>query len=76
MSPDEDGSADLLGILDGDPETYRSWATDYYEREISPKIVRAIYEHQTLSNELITSLNPELTLSDVTKDAVEIGYPM
>ena len=62
VSTDEDGSAELLGILDGNSETYLSWAVDYYEREISPVAVRAIYEHQALSNDLVASLNPELAL--------------
>lgn len=76
VSPKEDGSAELLGILDANPETYRSWATDYYEREILSAAVSAIYGHQALSNELVASLNAELTLSDIAKDAVEIGYPI
>lgn len=75
-SPKEDGSAELLGILDANPETYYSWATDYYEREILLAAVSAIYRHQALSNELVASLNAELTLSDISKDAVEIGYPI
>jgi hypothetical protein len=75
VSPEEDGSAELLGILDGKPETYHAWATDYYEREIPPEAVRAIYRHHTLSGGLLVKLNAELALSDVRKDAVEIGYP-
>jgi hypothetical protein len=75
VSPEEDGSAELLGILDGDPETYRAHAIEYYEREFPPAAVRAIYEHQALTNELVASLNAGLTLSDIGKDAVEIGYP-
>ena len=75
-SPEEDGSAELLGILDSNSENYRVWAVDYYEREIAPEAVRAIYEHQPLSEHLVTTLNPELALSDITKDALEIGYPV
>ena len=75
VSPDEDGSAELLGILDGNPETYRLWAVDYYEREIPPAAVRAVYEHQVLSNRLLATFNPELALADIAKDAQEIGYP-
>jgi hypothetical protein len=75
VSPEEDGSAELLGILDGNPETYRVWAEDYYERAIPSDAVRAIYEHRHLSELLIAKLNSGLALSDVTKDAHEIGYP-
>src|SRR6185369_12220547 len=65
VSPDGDGSAELLGILDGDPETYRLWAVDYYEREISPAAVRAVYEHQVLSDHVLAALNPEIVLADI-----------
>jgi len=74
-SPEEDGSAALLDLLDGRPESYREWAMDYYEREIAADAVRAIYEHQELSVELVETLNGELSLSEVTMDAIEIGYP-
>ena len=31
---DPDGSADLLSILDGNPQTYQRWAQEYYERPL------------------------------------------
>jgi hypothetical protein len=75
VSPEDDGSAELLGILDGKPETYRVQAIERYEREISHSAVQAIYKHQALTNELVATLNTERVLSDIKKDAVEIGYP-
>jgi len=75
VSPEQDGSLELIGILDGKPETYQVWATDYYEREISLAAVRAIYEHQSLSEPLIATLNPDISFSDVRNDVLEIGYP-
>lgn len=75
VSPEEDGSAELIAVFDGNPDTYRSWAQDYYEREIDPQSVRAIYDQQPLSDALVSSLNPDLTLEDVEKDAMEISYP-
>jgi hypothetical protein len=74
-SPEEDGSAELLGILDGNPETYQRWAIDYYEQQVSLTAVRAIYEHQILDKHLLATLNSKLTLADISKDAMEIGYP-
>lgn len=74
-SSDLDGSAELLGILDGKPESYRNWAVDYYERELSVVAVEAIYRHQPLNDRLIAMLNPDISLSDVRADAEEIGYP-
>ena len=74
-APEEDGSAELLGILDGNPETYRVWAVDHYGREFPPAAVHAIYEHQPLSDRVIATLNSRPALSEITKDAHEIGYP-
>ena len=76
ISPEEDGSAELINILDGDPTTYQAWAVDYYEREIPLVPVQAIYGHRALSEQLVASLNPERALSDVTADSLEIGYPI
>lgn len=75
VSPEEDGSGALIGILDCNPGTYRAWAVDYYEREIPLAAVKAIYDHQPLSEHLVKALNPECALSQVTADALEIGYP-
>ena len=74
-SPDRDGSAELLGILDGNPRTYQQWAQDYYEREIAFSAVQAIYEHHPLDEALLVALNPELALADLRADLDEIGYP-
>lgn len=41
---DRDGSTELLHILDGKPETYQKWASEYYERDISLNIVAKAYE--------------------------------
>ena len=75
VSPEQDGSSDMLYIFDGEAESYRDWAQAYYEQEISLAAVRAIYEQQPLTNNLITTLNPKISLSDIHGDVVEIGYP-
>jgi hypothetical protein len=75
-SPDDDGSADLIGILDGNPETYRSFAIDYYEREIPLAAVETIYRHQALDEKLVSVLNPETEFSAATDEAAAIGYPV
>jgi hypothetical protein len=72
---DPDGSAWMLAIHDGRPQTYRRWAEDYYERDVPLKWVRAVYEHRPLSEALVQGLNPELTLADLREDVEEIGYP-
>jgi hypothetical protein len=75
-SPELDGSAELISIFDGKPESYWNWAMDYYEREISLAAVEAIYVQQPLDNRLISVLNPALSLSDIHVDVCEIGYPV
>ncbi|HNG94659.1 MAG TPA: hypothetical protein PLB32_17775, partial [Acidobacteriota bacterium] len=73
---DPDGSARLLEILDGRPETYQAWAEDYFERHIPLEPIQAIYYQQPLTEILVTALNPELTLADLEADIREIGYPI
>jgi len=73
---DPDGSAGLLWMLDGDPETYLRFARDYYERELAPEDVAAIYVHTPLSRAAMTRLNPEAQWAEVVSEAEEIGYPI
>lgn len=75
-SPDEDGSAELLDILDGQPTTYQEWAEGYYERAVPLAGVCAVYEHRPLDRALLELLSPGLTLADLAADAAEIGYPV
>jgi hypothetical protein len=72
---DPDGSAHLLGILDGRPESYRAFAADYHERDVPLVAVEAIYRHRPLTPALVRQLNPDASLEDLRGDAAEIGYP-
>ena len=74
-APFYDGSEDLLGVLDGNPETYRRYAAEYYERELSLGAIDTIYKHQPLTKSGLKRLNPEVTLKDLAEDIAEIGYP-
>ena len=69
-----DGSEELLAILDGKPETYAAWATEYYERPIPVEAVREIYAHKPLTQQLVSRLNPDRTLEELESDLDEIGY--
>jgi hypothetical protein len=73
--PDPDGSAELLSVLDGRPETYLDWAQDYYGESVDLDAVRRVYAHERLTDPLVSALNPEATLRAVTSDRKEIGYP-
>lgn len=73
---DPDGSAELLSILDGKPETYQRWAQTYYDCPVNLFAVTHIYNHHTLSNRIIRMLNGSLSREDVEQDQQEIGYPL
>jgi hypothetical protein len=73
---DPDGSAQLLYILDGKPETYREWATHYYNRSIGLSLVEHIYAHKPLTEQVIRGLNPAVHLAELSDDLNEIGYAL
>jgi hypothetical protein len=77
----DDHSEELLSPLDGNPETYIKWATDYFkgsynEEGIDAEVVTAIYDQQALSGEMVLTLVPELEDWDLLlEDLAEISYP-
>lgn len=72
---DPDGSAYLLEILDGDPTRYQNFAEEYYESTIPIAGVRHVYDHLPLTDDVVSSLNPDATVKHLFKDLTEIGYP-
>lgn len=72
---DPDGSVDLLSNLDGHPETYRTWAVEYYEKEVPLAAVDHVYQHRPLTPQVIAQLNPGLSFDQLLADKNEIGYP-
>jgi hypothetical protein len=75
VGADPDGSAALLGLLDGQAESYMTWAEAYYRRPVPLSAVEAIYEHQPLKPQLLLQLNPNISPSDLADDIHIIGYP-
>jgi hypothetical protein len=72
---DPDGSEDLLSPLDGRPESYRAFASDYYERDVDLASVEHVYRHRPLTADVVAALNPDLGPGDLASDLNEIGYP-
>lgn len=73
---DPDGAAGLCELLvDRSPEAFRSFAEDYYEVPVDLEAVRHVYALRPLSQKLVSSLNPEVTLADLAADIAQIGYP-
>ena len=78
---DPDGSAVLLAVYDGNPETYQALATDHYlegdkeGRNLTLDHVRHVYAHKPLTTNMVKEINPTLTLAKLAADITEIGYP-
>jgi hypothetical protein len=72
---DPDGADWLFEQYDGEPVTYRDYALDYWEKEIDLAAISHVYRHEPLSGEVLSALNPDVSLSDMTDDLTEIGYP-
>ncbi len=72
---DPDGSSSLLSALDGRPDTYRTWAESYYEREVELAAVEHVYRHLPITPDVVARLNSEVSLNDLAADISEIGYP-
>jgi hypothetical protein len=74
--PDPDGSEFLLSPLDGRPETYLEYATDYFSRpKLAIEPLRHVYEHRPLTSAVIRQLNRKMSLKELKADIKEIGYP-
>jgi hypothetical protein len=73
---DPDGSEGLLSILDGNPETYKKWAEEYYEKPVNISAVQRLYQHELLTTQLVKELNPEIEFDAILVDAAQISYPV
>lgn len=73
VSPD--GSELLTILCDASTTTYLDFAADYYERTLDPAAVAHVWALRPLTTEVVTALNPDVTLSDLDPDRDEIGYP-
>ncbi len=72
---DPDGSEYLLQCLDRNPETYREYAEEYFEVDVSLSVIESIYKHLPITGDIISELNSEISLSDISEELDEIGYP-
>lgn len=72
---DPDGSGDLLFMLDGNPETYQQWAVEYYETKVSLDVVKEVYEHKPLTQQMVSRLNSECRFEDLESELNDIRYP-
>ena len=71
---DPDGADWLFEELDGRAETYRSYARDYFEKEIELAAISHVYDQRPLTDEVVSELNPDISLADLIEDLHEIQY--
>ncbi|MGW2210756.1 hypothetical protein [Streptomyces sp. NPDC001781] len=70
-----DGADILFELLvDRTPEAYAKWASDYYEISIDVEAVRHVLAGHPLTAKILAAVNPDVELSDLAEDIVEIGY--
>lgn len=72
---DPDGSEYLLDIFDAKPATYQVFAQEYYEVDLAVTAIEKIYLQTPLTDELVQSINSEISLKELERDIIEIGYP-
>jgi hypothetical protein len=63
-------------MFDGKPETYVDFASEYYERALDIDVVRRIYAHEPLTQDIVAELNPQANWESTVRDAEEILYPV
>jgi hypothetical protein len=73
---DPDGSEAMLSDLDGLPETYQAFASEYYEIDLPLGAVARIYAHEPLTEGLLREFPTTRSIEDLRSDAEEIGYPV
>ena len=70
----EDGSSELLELLDGQPRSYHRYASEYFEVELPLEGIEHVYMHHPLTASLLESLSGERDLGELREDLEEIGY--
>ncbi|WP_220296199.1 hypothetical protein [Streptomyces sp. MBT84] len=69
---DPDGAMGLFELLvDRSPEAFQRFAEDYIDLEA----VSQVYALWALSQEFVSLLNPEISLTDLAQDISQVGYP-
>lgn len=71
----DDGGTWLFDELDGNPRTYAAFALEYYDRTLDLAAVQHVFAHRPLTDDVVRTLNADVTLADVAADLQAIGYP-
>ncbi|MGW1103415.1 WD40 repeat domain-containing protein [Streptomyces sp. NPDC002540] len=73
---DADGADWLFRLLvDGTPREYQNWAESYYGRPVDLSAVHHCYALRPLTPEVVSALNPAVTLERLREQVETAGYP-
>lgn len=76
-----DGSSEVLQIFDGNPETYITWASEYFEIEFDNRnaaldAAKQVYQGNPLTKDMIFTLHKRFAhWQQLRADLIEIDYP-
>lgn len=72
----EDGSVEMLDILDKNPQKYVEFCKWYYGKDIPFDIAQKVYHGEPLTLEMVKSLNSEVEDIELVKNELDkMGYP-
>lgn len=63
---------DLEQVIDWGPSEYKTWAEDYYEKDLDLSSLKQLFEHE-ITEKIINTLNPAMSYQDLKDDLYEIG---
>jgi hypothetical protein len=65
----------MLKDLVGDPKTYVEFCEDYYEENIDLKVVKAIYQHTPITENVAKALNADVDYLLLQEELTKMEYP-
>ena len=71
-----DGSQELLSHLLYSASDFAEWLADNYEVEINTDIVSAVFANNPLTDEELSTLNPDASTKQLRKAVTDTGYPI
>lgn len=69
-----DGSHELLANLIYTAEEFAEWLSGNYEVEVDSGIVSSVFANNPLTNQQLSTLNPDATTKQLRKAVMETGY--
>jgi hypothetical protein len=74
---DPDGADELFRLLtDPSPEAFHRFAEDYYGTPVDLEVVRQVYALRPLTQQMISTLNRDVRMADLTEDVASARYPV